>query len=496
MKLRKIFFSLVLMLSFYGCSDFLENPPLGQLTDVTFPSTEQDLVLAVNGMYNTLRIWNFHEGGYPISDIMSDDARKGSSPPDQLPTIGTFDNFTFDASEGSMERWWSTLYQGVKRSVLVLTALPNIQLPAQDKTRYEAEARFFRGYIYFLLTTAWGDVPLVTSLNPPRNITRTSKAQIYSQIIVPDLTFAIQNLPEKSGLSAAEMGKATKGAARGILAKAYLYIGDFTNAEIYALEVINSGEYALDPDFSNVFSVAGEHGSGSIFEIGAIPESSFAAGGNQYANTMGVRGTPNLGWGFGRPSIDLIDFFGPDDPRMDATVLFVGEVIGGISVLGDGTTPDITYVPGTNQILERETYNQKVFVPGTTTDVTWGHNRRVLRYADVLLIGAEAMNENDKPAQALTYLNMVRARARGENPNILPDITVMNKDLLRDAILEERRRELAMEGQRFWDLVRTGRAEEVLGPLGFIAGKHELLPIPRNEVDISEGSIQQNPNWD
>ena len=110
-------------------------------------------------------------------------------------------------------------------------------------------------------------------------------------------------------------------------------------------------------------------------------------------------------------------------------------------------------------------------------------------------MAAEALNENGKPAEALTYLNMVRARARQGNNSILPDVTTTDQSELRDLILEERRHELAMEGHRFWDLVRTGKAAEILGPLGFQAGKHELLPIPQTEIDISQGTLSQNPNW-
>lgn len=494
MKIKKILLAATFAVLLGGCDEFLENQPLGTLTDVSFPTTQQDLVLAVNGAYNTLRIWNFHEGGYPISDIMSDDARKGSNPTDQLPTIGVFENYTFDPSDGAFDRWWRTLYQGVKRTALVLEALPGIQMNNELKTRLEAETRFLRAYFYFTLTKAWGDVPKVTTVNPERRLPRSPKSEIYRDIIVPDLLFAVENLPEKSEYSSSELGRATKGAARGILAKAYLFNNDFINAEKYALEVINSGQYSLDPGFSHAFSVEGEFGSGSVFEIGAIPENSMEAGGNQYANTMGVRGTPNLGWGFQRPSMDLIRFFG-DDPRMDATVLFLGEQIEGVTIIGDINTPDIIRDPVSGDTIEMETYNQKVFVPGTDTRVTWGHNRRVLRYADVLLMAAEALNENNKPAEALIYLNQVRERARGDNSAVLPDIVETGKEALRDIILDERRRELALEGQRFWDLVRTGRAAEVLGPLGFVEGKHELMPVPQSEIDISEGAITQNPDW-
>jgi hypothetical protein len=118
-----------------------------------------------------------------------------------------------------------------------------------------------------------------------------------------------------------------------------------------------------------------------------------------------------------------------------------------------------------------------------------------MRFADVLLMAAEALNENGKPGDALIHLNRVRARARGGNTGILPDITETGQAALRDIILNERRHELALEGWRYWDLIRTGKAQQVLGPLGFVAGQYELLPIPQNEIDISQGVLTQNPNW-
>lgn len=206
-----------------------------------------------------------------------------------------------------------------------------------------------------------------------------------------------------------------------------------------------------------------------------------------------MRGSPNRGWGFNRPSLDLRNSFEPGDPRLDATIIDLGETLDGILIIGDGTTPDEVLDNGT--VVEVECYNQKVWYPGASTITQWGHNRRLIRYADVLLMAAEALNENDNPDDALLYLNEVRARAREGNTSILPDITVTDKSELRNIILEERRHELALEGHRFWDLVRTGRASTVLGPMGFETGKHELFPIPQNEIDISQGSLQQNPNW-
>jgi hypothetical protein len=185
-----------------------------------------------------------------------------------------------------------------------------------------------------------------------------------------------------------------------------------------------------------------------------------------------------------------MDHFETDDPRKEATIAFLGEIIDGVKILGDGNTPDITYAdpPANTIVKEIECYNQKVWIPGTSTAEQWGHNRRLIRYAEVLLMAAEALNENNKPGEALVQLNKVRERAR-------PDITTTDKAALRDIILEERRSELAMEGHRFWDLVRTGKAATVLGPLGFQTGKHEKFPIPQTEIDISQGTITQNPGW-
>lgn len=483
----------MLSLALFSCEDFLQKDLQGELTQETFPVTAGDALLATNEAYLTLREWSYHSGGYPILDIMSDDANKGSNPNDQLPTIGPYDNFTITPTQDGLDRWWATLYRGIKRTNVVLERVPLIQMDERLRNRYLAEAGFLRALYYFDFVRAWGGVPKVITINPPLKLQRSSAAEIYD-LIESDLLNSIPNLPEKSAQSTAERGRVTKGAARSLLAKAYLFQNDFVNAEKYASEVILSGEYGLEPVFVDANGVKGENGVESIFEVGALQEEATDRGGNQYANTQGVRGTPNRGWGFNRPSVNLRNSFEPSDPRLKGTIIDLGDVIDGITIQGDGTTPDIlTDIDG--QTLEIESYNRKVWVPGTNTITQWGHNRRLLRYADILLIAAEAMNENDKPGEAIVYLNKVRERAREGNVAILPDITTTNKDELRDLIYQERRLELALEGHRFWDLVRTGKAAEFLGPLGFVEGKHELLPIPQNEIDISQGSLAQNQNW-
>lgn len=478
-----------------SCSDnFLDKPLQGELTQESFPKSADDALLAVNGIYNITRNSSFHFGLFPVMDIMSDDAYKGSNPSDQASTIGPFDNFKHIATESNHARWWNTLYEGVKRANVVLLKVPDIEMDANLKKRYIGEASFLRALFYFDLVRAWGGVPIITETTTPPGQSRKTADEVFA-FILSDLQTAVNSLPEKSTLDAKDIGRATLGAAKSLLARVYLFRRDFVNAEKFAMEVVNSGQYSLETDFANANSVAGEHGVESIYEIGATPFEQLSQGGDQYANVQGVRGTPNRGWGFNRPSLDLAATFENGDPRKEATILNLGEVIDGVTILGDGQTPDQTKDENGN-LIEVECYNQKVWTPGETVPPSFGHNRRLIRYADVLLMAAEALNENGKPAEALVQLNKVRKRARGAAVGVLPDVVVVEKNALRDVILHERRVELALEGHRFWDLIRTNKAVAVLGPLGFVTGKHELLPIPQNEIDLAQGSLKQNPGWE
>jgi hypothetical protein len=493
---NKLYLSLLVIavaLSFSGCKKFLEKDLQGTLTQQSFPVSASDALLATNAAYEAVREWGYNAGGFPIFDIMSDDARKGSNPNDAATTVGPYDTFTHTPTQDGLDRYWNALYVGVKRANVVIEKIPAISMDEALKTRYIAEAKFIRGLIYFDFVRAWGGVPLVTTTEPALNLPRASADDVYA-LIIQDLTFAVENLPVKSGYQGVDLGRATKGAAQALLARVYLFRHDFVNAEKFAMEVVNSNQYGLEPLFIDANGVNGNNGTESVFEVGAIQSESTQSGGNQYANTQGVRGTPNRGWGFNRPAIDLRNSFVTGDPRYKGTVINLKDTIDDVIIMGDGSTPDITYDENGN-IIEIECYTRKVWVPGNNTITQWGNHRRLIRYADVLLMAAEALNENNKPADALIYLNEVRQRARQGNNTILPDITTVNTSELRDIIFNERRQELAMEGWRFWDLVRTGKASQFLGPLGFIAGKHELLPVPQSEIDISQGSLVQNPNW-
>jgi len=483
----------ICLLSMISCSDdFLTQPPRAALTVGSFPASEQDAVLATNAIYNITRTWQISTGGFPLLDMMADDAVKGSNPTDGI-VISVYDKFEHTSSEGSTERWYKTLYEAVRRTNLVINEVPSIEMDAELQDRLVAEARYLRAYFYADLVRGFGAVPMVTVTEPSLELGRTEVTTILSEIIYPDLEFAVSILPERSEYPAEELGRATRGAALSLLARIKLHYGEYEDVRDLTEQVVSSGEYDLVPDYADVFVSINEHNEEAIFEISALPEN-FNDGGNQYGNTQGVRGTPNKGWGFCRPAYVWIEELqNNSDPRLEPTVLFLNETIDGITIRGDGSTPDTTRESG--RIVEIECYNQKVWYPGTDSRESFGHNRRIIRYADVLLMHAEALNELGQSAAALPFLNRVRERARGGDSNILPDITTTDQSDLRAAIAEERYYELALEGSRFWDLVRTDRAEEVLGPLGFIRGKHELFPIPQSEIDISEGRIDQNPGY-
>lgn len=484
---------ITLLLTTLSCTDFLEKPVQGNLTQGNFPTTASDALTATTAVYNTLRSPNFNFGLFPIMDIMSDDARKGSNPGDAASTIGVYDNFQHVNTEPTINDWWSILYQGIRRANVVIEKVPLIEMDETLQNRYIGEASFLRALFYFDLVRAWGDVPKITTTTPPLGLDRAPASEIYS-LIIDDLLMAINSLPEKTAYTGIDVGRATKGAAKSLLAKVYLFQGDFVNAEKYALEVINSGLYDLMPDFADANSKAGEFGQESVFEIGALGFEGQDNGGNMYANVQGARGNPNRGWGFNRPSINLMNAFELNDPRKDKTILNLGEIIDDVLIEGDGSTPDVTKDSNGN-ILEIECYNQKVWTPGDNVPTQFGHNRRIIRYADVLLMAAEASNENGNTTQALLYVNKIRERARGGDLAILSDLIETDQDLLRDLISKERRVELALEGHRFWDLVRTGKAASVLGPLGFTTNRHELLGIPQIEMDLIQNTWQQNPGW-
>lgn len=475
-----------------GCSDdFLERKPKGQLTYDTFFETSDHAIWATNAVYQKFRTWEMT--AFPfigITDIISDDADKGSFELD-APYVLELDQFTFDATNAAITQAWQGTYQAIFRANLAIENIPGIDMNGALKDRLIGESKFLRAYAYMRLVQWFGDVPLVNRILTDEeyyNQPRASKEEIYN-FIETDLLDAINVLPEKSDYASADLGRATKGAARGMLAKLYMIRQDFGKAVEQTEAIITSGEYTLLTRYSDNFLPVGEHGSESIFEISAVASQAAVVGpgATPFNMIQGVRGVPNLGWGFNRPSDDLVASYEPGDPRRQATIIYVGEVL-----------PDGSTIVQDNPEVLNERYNQKAWVPAHSGLQDNGPgNIRVLRYADILLLAAEALNETGNSAKALEYLNMVRARARGTNNFILPDVTTMDQAELRERIYAERRVELAMEQHRWFDLARWGRIADEMGPMfpNFSATKHTLLPIPQSEIDLTGGIIGQNPGY-
>lgn len=476
----------VALVSQTGCKkSFLEVPPQAQQPGQQFWATQQDATEAVNAMYGNLRSWEMVAfAPIAIESMGSDEVEKGSSPGDAT-FMNNFDNFTHTSTEGQVNDFWLGQYRSINLANQVIDNIPGITMDATLKNRYIAEAKFIRAYSYFRLVRAFGGVPLRLRLpqTPEEyNLPRSSKEEVYAAI-EQDLTDAAAVLPQTYG--PADVGRATKGAALSLHAKAAMYQQKWAQVLALTNQVIGMG-YSLFPDFEAQFRVPNENNQESIFEIQAQKLPSIPGASNsQYSQVQGVRGINWGGWGFHVPTIELVNAFEADDPRRDATIIFRGE-----------TTPQGDVVPPTG---DNPRYNQKSYVPSTywQSGFTEGadQNIRVIRFAEVLLMNAEAANELNNPTQAKLSLNKVRERARGGNPAILPDITTNDQAQLRTAIWHERRVELAMEFDRFFDVIRQGRGAQVFGPKGFQAGKNELMPIPQNQIDLSAGVLTQNPGY-
>jgi len=455
-----------------GCDDFLD---VDSRENVTEEDSNQNFepVQFVNGIYGMMTSWDYAFSYLGITEIISDNADKGSSPGDPGGDKGLLDGLTFTATAGSVEAMWTNWYKAIGRASYSINYTENYGLTdVAYKNRLIGEAKFLRAYHYFFLVRAFGDVPL----QHVDLIVRAPKDQVYD-FIEQDLLEAIQVLPEKSEYAPADLGRATKGAARALLAKVYLYQKDWQNAYEYADDVITSGEYGLEPDYAQIWRANTENGVESIFEVQARGVA-LAHGVQQYSETQGARGPSGWGWGFNTPSQNLLDAFNAEGDviRRDATIIFRGET------LYDGRE--------VSNAVENPMYNEKAYSSANAGAGDGDKNIRVLRLAEVYLIRAEAANELNNQDVALSSLKEVRDRVN------LGEITTRDQVLLRNLIWKERRLELAFEHDRWFDLVRTGQAAQAMQANGkpFEVGKHELFPIPNAQL-IQTPAMGQNLNW-
>lgn len=474
------------IITFQGCKkSFLDVNPAGNVAASQFWRNQADATQAVSAMYANLHEWsNIAFAPIAVESMGSDDVNKGSTPPDAA-FMNDFHNFSANSGEGQISDFWGGEYKTINFANQILDNVPGIAMDDALKARYLAEAKFIRAWCYFRLVRAFGDVPLRLSVPKDAseyNIPRTPKAMVWAAIET-DLTDAAGVLPQS--YPAADVGRITKGAALALHAKAAMYQQKWADVLTYTNQVMALG-YSLFPNYEQMFRTNNKNNSESIFEIQCmlVPNNPDASN-SQYSQVQGVDGITGGGWGFNVPSADLAAAYEAGDPRRDATIIFRGE-----------TTPEGDVIPASGN---SSMYNQKSYVPFSQYVSGFNEgcqqNKIALRYADVLLMNAEANNELGNSAEALVSLELVRARARGANNAILPKVTTTDQTALRTAIWKERRVELALEFDRYFDVIRQGRAAAIFGPRGWKAGKNEVWPLPQNEIDLSAGTLTQNPGY-
>ena len=479
--MKKILSIICLCCGVWGCQDDFINIPLDDSTPAeTFFVSQEDALEAVNQIYSHEREFIVTAFAYTgMLDMTSDDTEKGSTPGDAA-FLNDFNDFTFGSSSFLLDDHWTGQYRGINLANQVLTNVPPIDFDENLKSRFLGEAQFFRAYYYFDLVRVFGGVPIYEGLpaDGNYNIPRNTADEVYD-LIISDLTTAAEALP--ISYDSANLGRATRGAALGLLAKVQLYRENYTQVVTLTTEIEGLG-YDLFPDYEQYFRVENENNIESIFEIQFTADGNCAAA-SQYGQHQGVRG--QWGWGFNVPTEDLANAYEDGDLRRDGSILFLGETTPAGDLVTAGNNPD-------NPVR----YNQKIYVPQAdfrrnNCNENSDSNLKVLRFADILLISAEANNELGNTAAALERVNRVRNRAG------LADLDITDQAALRMAIWRERRVELAMEQDRFLDLVRQGRAAEVLQAIGtqFTAGVNEIFPIPANQILLSNGVLEQNPGY-
>jgi hypothetical protein len=478
----KLLFLITLLISFSGCEDDLNVEPNTALTEFDFLNNPDNATKLVNGVYNKQLDYNMYSFSWiGMTSITSDDADKGSTNTDTGTDKHKMDNLTFVSSDISFNDVWKGRYDGIYRANNALYYLEQLTIDETLKNRLIGEVKFLRALYYFDLVRCFGGVPLVTSkidINDTETINnvvfnRKTKEETYAQIEI-DLLDAIDRLPLKSQYSANDLGRATKGAAQALLAKAYLYQGKWQPAYDMSGNVITSAQYSLLTDYAKVWREAGENGTESIYEV----QASLTNGLRDYTNVQGPRGTPDLGWGFNTPSLNLVNSYEAGDLRKNGTVLFVP------SVLWDGFIAPTSW---TNPRYNYKAYQSSIAEPWNGDKGNTAKNLRILKYSDILLIRAEAAFNLGLADEARDRVNELRTRAG------LATLTSVTMPM----ILNERRWEMAMEHDRWFDLVRTGTAQAAMALDGktFIPGKHELFPIPSDQIIASGGRLMQNPGY-
>ncbi|WP_299158771.1 RagB/SusD family nutrient uptake outer membrane protein [uncultured Tenacibaculum sp.] len=503
----------ILLVGVFACNnDFTVNPPQNVEDLETFFLEEENVESAVIGIYDLMqynygRDWH---SAFFVKLLPGDEANAGGVNSEDQQQLQNIDDYVkVSSSNSSISSIWDLFYRTIALSNLVIENIKDSSLSSKDKAL--AEAKFMRAWCYFELTTMFGDIPLrLTVPTTPADfgIGKSTRAEVYAQIEA-DLTDAIVSLPEKSSLGYSF--RVSKGVAEALMGKVLVFQNKNLEAIPFLQSVISNSSHDLEPNVNDVWSIEKEFGRESLLEIGYVSTSgrdwgNIAWGGRNESNLhiqlMGPRGDGVMdvvaigllnGWGMNRPTKKLVDAFDAagDVTRKAATVMTEAELIAN----GGGVDP--TKADGgviwdyEGAIRMKYTTRAKETSTGGVRELNYSTNFRLFRYAEVLLLAAEAYNKEGRDAEARTELNKIRTRAG--LPNIDPALA---GNTLFEAIVNEKFLELAHEGQRFWDLVRWGKAATELAGTGYTS-KNDLFPIPITEIDKNSKltSADQNPGY-
>lgn len=477
-RIMKMAFSILfafMLLS--SCKKFIDLLPISTISVETLYKTNKDFQDAVTGCYSTLQsqYQNFWMFGDVRGDDSADELNKG--------TPGGIDNFYISNDDATLRSTWRNYYNVIFSANIMLQKIQNADpVLVPDRDRYIGEAKFIRALAYFDLVRIFGDVPLITSpitISDSYKTPREKVQKVYDEVIIKDLLDAEAKLP--ASYTGLDVGRATSGAAKSILGRVYLTIKDFANAETKLKEVTTMG-YKLLPNYNDLFDYTkNEHHSEYIFDIEYEQKISE---GNSFNNNfmpnsaamIANYGMTGIGSDYNSPTDKLRAAFTDADKRKDVTV----------GVKGGFFDKNGIFVPFF--LVNSQSYTKKYIVSSTSGDCP--ANWKVIRYADVLLMYAEALNENNKTIEALVYLNEIRSRAG------ITTYSNLTQQETRDMIALERRLELSFEGVRWFDLVRTGKALDALQPNG-MQTYMTIFPIPLVEIQlVNDPSIlPQNPGY-
>ena len=478
-KILNILTIIAVMALTQSCSEYLDTPA-PSLSDAVFFSNDDAAINALAGAYDPMAWYgDMQVDDWAIGDVTSDDAEKGGENEGDQGDIQALATFSANAENGVILGRWQIRYIGINRANKLIEGITDNENISEDvRTRVLAEAKFLRAFYMFELVKVFGGVPIVTKILNPSEFTapRDTEEDCWAQI-EEDLKAAAADLPKKSEITEDQLGRATWGAANALLTKAYIFEEKWQEAEALAKQIAESGEYQLDPDYGHIFSLDGDNGVESVFDIqyGDFKIAGWDRDNEGTTVCIFTRGRDNGGWGFVCPTQDLYDAFEEGDPRREFTIIKEGDI------LWEGTADEEEfYIDAQNPTG----YNSRKHILPLSQQGEMSEdplNWHYIRFAEVLLWQAEAAAHNGSDWQ--TPLNKVRARVK-----LAP---TTETDGLK-AVYHERRVELALEAHRYWDVVRTGRGEDILGQFGYTENKKHFL-IPQIEMNLNPNLEPQNP---